>query len=151
MKFHLLSHKENYMRFELLAGKHSEKTKKGVKIFKEGDIIDTPHNLAKMFGKDKFRKISGPGIASADEESDEDDPHPEKTSKKVVTIKKGEPSEARGTDVTSDHKKAEKNGLKVFQRGDLFHVYEGNDTAPLNKHGLEAGKVDAYVTKWLEG
>lgn len=139
------------MRFELLAGKHAEKTKKGLKIFKEGDIIDSPHNLSKMFGKDKFRKISGPGIASADEEDDEDDPHPEKTSVKKITIKKGEPLEARGTDVTSSHKKAEKNGLKVFQRGDSFFIYEGDALTPINKTALDEGKVDPYVTKWLEG
>lgn len=55
------------MRFELLAGAHTEgEVSQGTRvIYHPGDIIESDVDLAKMFGSEKFRKMdeSEPNVA----------------------------------------------------------------------------------------
>lgn len=58
---------------------------------------------------------------------------------------------ARGADVTAKYPKvaAMPEGFKVFQRGDLFHVFVGDSLVPINEKGVHVAAVDAVVEKYL--
>lgn len=56
---------------------------------------------------------------------------------------------ARGVDVTDKFPKVKalQEELRVFQRGDTFHVYQGDDVHPVHAKGLKASEVDAVATR----
>jgi hypothetical protein len=43
------------MRFKVLAGKHLDENRQ---MYKKGDVVETDHDLVKLFGGNKFRKLA---------------------------------------------------------------------------------------------
>jgi hypothetical protein len=122
------------------------------KVYSKGDIISATMDLEKMFPQ-KFRRVDFvvapepppvgavpvPPSAGAAPTS----PPPKKLQVKV------KPKDARGDDVTGEFK-FDGPGLKVFQRGDFFHVYEGDKVAPIHPKGLRKQEVLNVIKNFLE-
>jgi hypothetical protein len=136
-------------QFEVLQGKHRQDEK----LYTKGQIVESNYDLVKKF-RNKFRAVGAPEVqktpGSQASESGEGKKAP--SAKKPTAPKKAPAREARGTDVTSKFKLANEEGFSVFKRGDLFHVYEGNETTPVKGgEGLKADAVEAFVKAYLEG
>ncbi len=143
------------MRFEHLGGGSHQ----GIdgKTYKKGDVVTSRTiDLEKVF-PGKFRRCD---LIPAPEDTAEEAPVSPKVglaalqasfeTKKIKVKPAGAPTpaDARGTNVTSTFNVD--SDFKVFQRGDLFHVYEGDKTTPINKNGLKRGDVEGAVTAYLE-
>lgn len=127
-------------RFEVLAGKHVEKNGER---FGKGDVVETSLDLIAMFGEAKFKRLT-----------DVDSLDFPKSSKKFIKRKDPEPAavpkDARGEDVTASFKLSKAaQGLRIFARGDLHHIYDGNSTKPENEKGLKQEKVLGWVKDYL--
>lgn len=132
------------MRFEVLGGKHT--TRDGT-IYRKGDVVESGRDLTDVF-PNKFKRL-------ADVEKLEF--KPSKKSKLKITkakaTKDDATKDARGTDVTAkvlQGLKLQVEGLSVFSRGDLLHVYEKDETKPLNPKGLKPSELENFLAKYLE-
>lgn len=126
------------MKFRLLGGGHNE----GGKLFKKGDIVESARNLVKLF-ENKFERIrKGKRKKAAPADDDPDDPEEE--------TPPTTPKEARGKDVSADFPLAVEEGFSVFRKGSWFHVFEGDETSPLNPKGIKRTKVEEFITTYLE-
>lgn len=59
-------------------------------------------------------------------------------------------AEARGTEVTDQWPTADEEGFKVFQRGEEFHVYEGDEVKAINKSALKKDGVEQFILDHME-
>lgn len=154
-------------KYELLSGKHSGAD--GKVIHRKGDIVEAEQDLEKSF-PGRFRRVvplppptppvptpPPPPTTPAPAIQPVALPAPTKGKKPVIRIKKASaiPKDeaalaARGSDVTKQFKLEASHKLKVFQRGELFHLYELEGTKPLNEEGLKKEAVEDFVKKFLE-
>lgn len=147
--------------YEMIAREYEHKGKK----YKKGDVIETPVDLEKKWGRGKFRRVfplpNGGGhvpVASVIQTPAGETPPAEpakgaKVSKSAKVEADVAAANARGADVTKDFPSlaAHQEGFKVFQRGELFHVYVGDAVKAIHPAGLKKTDVDATVTHFLDG
>jgi len=109
-------------------------------------MIDTDLPLDTMF-PNKFKRIE-----RAPEKADSEDPVESSKEKEKAPEKapEGDEEVSLGEDVTRHFPLAFEEGFKVFRRGSYFHVYEGDETTPMNDKGLRREKVKPFLRKYLE-
>lgn len=153
------------MHFEFIGNKYEHQGKH----YKKGDVIETEVDLAARY-RGSFRRVASiPGgfapLASLIKDPNAPAAKPAapapaipappvvvKTAAAPIKIAAPDPAlAARGTDVTTKFPAtaAHPEGFKVFQRGELFHVFMGDAVTPINAAGLKADAVDAAVEKYL--
>ena len=135
------------MRFEVLAGNHVDLAGK---LYNRGEVITTNVPLDKKF-VNKFKRL---GKAPKDKKKKKKDKGKRKARVKLSAASPAAPdaqaAEARGTNVTDQFESVANEGLLVFKRGPWHHVYDGDNTTPLNDKGLKKAKVEEFVTAHLE-
>lgn len=135
-------------KFEVLEGKHRED---GV-VYTAGQIVLSPHPLDKLF-KNKFRRVqkvvddTPAPVATATLEPPATKAKKGKGKKTTIKLTKSAPLDARGHDASADFELDD--GLKVFARGEVYHVYETGETNPLNPEGLRKTEVQPFLKKYL--
>lgn len=135
-------------RYELLPGgphHHKEPGQDTERLYKSGEIIKTRLPLDTMF-KGKFRKLDEITPPTAGEEPVKEEPKSDKDGTKPAKGTDGK--EGRGEDVSADFDSDKVEGYDIFQRGDLFHVYETGKTKPIHDKGLKRGEVLKTIKKF---
>lgn len=151
------------LRFELLQSSHDE----GGKTYNKGDVFDSPHDLAKLFGADKFRLVGNQTPKAKKEDDADEDEHTEeektpakkKKGKKKEETTKEETNEAGegdgfGEDVTADLFPKCPETLLVFQNEEgAFTVVDKNaPEVALNGEPLKTAKeVKAFLNNHKDG
>lgn len=150
-------------KYLLKAGSHSGKGDSDVsKTFRKGDVIDSQHDLVKMFGRDKFELlVEAPESAAA--KSDEPvarvkakvspakppvAQEPDKAESESANSTAAQEEEAK--DVSAEFPDAEKASLKVLKSGDVFGVFdEDNLKKPIKTYKTVDG-VNGFIKKYME-
>lgn len=137
-------------KFKLVGGAHTELD--GTR-YSKGDVVETHEDLDKKWvgkferlreGEDEEASAPTPSITVSIGGSSKSSKDEKSDGKKAKGVE-----DARGDDVT-DEFKLDKS-LKVFQRGEYFHLYEGKKTKPINDRGLKTDKeVEAAAKSWLD-
>lgn len=130
-------------RYEVLGGKHTDK--KG-RTYRKGEVIETKSDLETLF-PNKFKRLSDVSKLGGDGKRikivKDENAHEESDEESKGT--------ARGTEVTSNYADLVKgHGLRVFERDDHFHVYDGKNTKPVNKTAIAKGQVKKFITDFLD-
>jgi len=145
-------------RFEHLGGGSHHHT--DGKEYTKGDILVTEWDLEKAF-PGKWRRIeevvvsppaspppAPPPVLVKSAAPPTAVPVPGEKGKVKIALKAPSAADARGDDVTKEF--SVDKSFKVFQRGEVYHVYEGDKTEPVNKKALKKAEVEPTVKKYLE-
>lgn len=127
------------MLFRLKKGRHNE----GEQKYYEGDLIETKHDLVRMFGDNKFEKVAeGSAPTSATSQTTIEKP----SGKKKTVVSK---STAKSKDVTAQYPVAKDNNLKVLYTAgkgfDVFDLDSEDSNVPSNEEPLRKTEVEAFI------
>lgn len=136
------------MRFKVLEGKHHHSDGK---VYTKGQVVRSETELDKIF-VNKFTRLEEAESSPKSGASKKDSSKAEagKAEAKKPATKADADKAARGHEVTNAFPKAAEEGFKVFLRGEQHHVYEGDQTKPINPKGLKGDEVESFVKTYLE-
>lgn len=132
-------------------------------VYKKGEVFEDHRRLHKAFPT-HFQKVPRP--VADDEDTDDEEvttksakptrgtkrtkqvANPPKKSKTSARSKERAPEtglEGKGVDVTEGFTVPDDTGIKVFEKGGEYFVYEGKEKEPANLKGLAEDEVNDFV------
>jgi len=147
-------------RFKLTAGKHLE----GKTRYQPGDIVTSEHDLAKLFGSDKFQYIDGtaePPQAEKDRFLATPTDQPGRSAS-VITVPEPETASTRvktkdvskdsvdPKDFTDQFESAVQSNLVVHKVKRKYWVKEPNMDGYLNEDGLNKAQAIEFIDEYMD-
>lgn len=112
-------------------------------FYKEGDLVDSPHDLAKLFGANKFERVQGIDAVSAPSRL----PDPPAEVVPAPASKKRPGPKAKEQDVTGEFPEAKEHDVQVILRAGRYFVMDADKpTVQLSEFQSKAA-----CEAWLKG